>query len=80
MQASQGIIWIKQAPKAWFDKLHGVLLSLGFTSGKSDQSLFVKVNAHLRIYLIVYVDDILVTATDQETINHLIMILTKHLH
>lgn len=33
----------KQAPKAWFEKLYGALLSFGFTSTKSNQSLFTKV-------------------------------------
>lgn len=32
---------LKQAPKAWFDKLFEALMSLGFTQSPSDASLFV---------------------------------------
>lgn len=62
---------LKQAPRAWFEKLHYALRSFGFNSAKSDQSLFIKVNSHHRIYILVYVDDIRVTGTDQTGIEQL---------
>ncbi|RVX22010.1 Retrovirus-related Pol polyprotein from transposon RE1 [Vitis vinifera] len=33
---------LKQAPRTWFEKLHRALLSFGFVSAKSDQSLFLR--------------------------------------
>ena len=50
---------LKQAPRAWYDKLHGALKSLGFTGSQSDHSLFVKQNP--MVFILVYVDDIIVT-------------------
>ncbi|CAN6711477.1 unnamed protein product [Malus baccata var. baccata] len=50
---------LKQAPRAWYDKLHGALTSLGFTGSQSDHSLFVKTD--LMVFILVYVDDIIVT-------------------
>lgn len=49
---------LKQVQRAWFKKLHGALLSLGFVSAKPNQSLFNKVTPQCSIYLLVYVDDI----------------------
>lgn len=66
---------LKQAPKAWFDKLHATLLNLGFTSAKSDQSLFIKITSEYKLYLLVYVDDILLTGTNKTIIESLIRVL-----
>ncbi|KAM1079012.1 hypothetical protein ACFX2B_013622 [Malus domestica] len=51
---------LKQAPRAWYEKLHGALVSLGFTGSQNDHSLFIKKDPHL-VFVLVYVDDILVT-------------------
>ncbi|KAM1169726.1 hypothetical protein ACFX19_032002 [Malus domestica] len=50
---------LKQAPRAWYDKLRGALHSLGFIGSQNDHSLFVKRSPHL-VFILVYVDDILV--------------------
>jgi len=46
---------LKQAPRAWFDKLKATL-HLKFSSSKCDPSLFVYSEA---AYILVYVDDII---------------------
>lgn len=65
---------MKQAPKAWFDKLHKVLIMLGFASLKFDQfnHFFLKTTADHIIYILIYVDDILVTGSDSRLISQLI--------
>lgn len=50
---------VKQAPRAWFDKLFQVLHTFGFVQSSLDASLFVFKGPALVIVL-VYVDDILV--------------------
>lgn len=52
---------VKQAPRVWSKKLHGTLLAFGFNSAKSDQSLFTKITLPCTIYLLINVDDILIT-------------------
>ncbi|KAB2626075.1 hypothetical protein D8674_017735 [Pyrus ussuriensis x Pyrus communis] len=56
---------LKQAPRAWFDKLFQALHSLGFQQSSSNASLFVLNGPHLVIVL-VYVDDILVTGPNSQ--------------
>lgn len=63
---------LKQAPRAWFEKLHGALHSFGFSSAKSDQSLFVRITPSHCMYLLVYVDDILITGSDSKEIAALV--------
>lgn len=56
---------LKQAPRAWYDKLTAALISIGFSGSQNDHSLFVKQDASV-VYVLVYVDDILVTGPDSE--------------
>ncbi|RVW15960.1 Retrovirus-related Pol polyprotein from transposon RE1 [Vitis vinifera] len=59
-------------PRAWFEKLHRALLSFGFVFAKSDQSLFLRFTPSHITYVLVYVDDILVTDSDTTAITSLI--------
>lgn len=71
---------LEHAPSAWFDKLHSALLSFGFTSVKSYQSLFVKVYAHTELTLLsVWMTYLLLVVTRKPLIISSI-ILTKHSH
>ena len=51
---------LKQAPRAWFEKLFQALHTFGFTQSSSDASLFV-LQSSVPVFVLVYVDDILVT-------------------
>src|ERR1044072_409456 len=54
---------LKQAPRAWFEKLAAALLSFGFTSSKCDPSLFVLNTTTACVFVLVYVDDIIITGS-----------------
>lgn len=63
---------LKQAPRAWFNRLSTALLALGFQSSQVDPSLFTYHLGIVHVVLLVYVDDILVTSNDQDFISTLI--------
>jgi histone deacetylase 1/2 len=54
---------LKQAPRAWYSRLSSKLHSLGFTSSKADVSLFVYNKGGVVMFLLVYVDDIIVASS-----------------
>jgi hypothetical protein len=54
---------LKQAPRAWFHRLSQCLLDLEFTASSMDTSLFTYHKLGIHIFLLVYVDDILLTGT-----------------
>jgi hypothetical protein len=59
---------LKQAPKAWYSRLTGKLHDLGFTSLVADSSLMVFKQKGLTMYMLIYVDDIIiVSSSDQAT-------------
>ena len=68
---------LKQAPRAWFDRFHSQLLRLGFEASIEDSSLFVYHSHQLIIYLLVYVDDIIITGNSSSQISHLVTSLNK---
>ncbi|PKI75309.1 hypothetical protein CRG98_004349 [Punica granatum] len=54
---------LKQAPRAWFQHLNTYLQRLGFSDSKLDPSLFILRGPTYLVYLLVYVDDIILTGT-----------------
>ena len=63
---SKAIYGLKQAPRVWFDSLRGTLLKWGFQNTKSDSSLFILTGTNHIIFLLIYVDDIIVTGNNHQ--------------
>ena len=63
---------LKQAPRAWFEQFTSHLLTLGFTTSVADAFLFILRQGYLTVYLLLYVDDIIITGNDSSTITSII--------
>ncbi|KAH0638936.1 hypothetical protein KY285_035522 [Solanum tuberosum] len=68
---------LKQAPRAWYSELRDYLLSLDFAVCQSDHCLFIYSKLDVIIYLVVYVDDLIVTGNNQKAIDIFIAKLGK---
>ena len=66
---------LKQAPHAWYNRLSEFLLSIGFQASKGDTSLFILSHDGAMIYLLVYVDDIVLTGSNSAVLYRLIILL-----
>ncbi|KAK4276114.1 hypothetical protein QN277_019103 [Acacia crassicarpa] len=66
---------LKQAPRAWFERLGTALHNFGFSNSKCDQSLFIRKTLSDVTYVLVYVDDIILTGTSAVAISALISAL-----
>ncbi|KAJ3701350.1 hypothetical protein LUZ61_005055 [Rhynchospora tenuis] len=66
---------LKQAPRAWFHKLKEFLLTHKFVCSQSDNSLFVFRSKSTVLFLLVYVDDIVITGNDTTAISSLLSTL-----
>jgi hypothetical protein len=66
------IYGLKQAPRAWFTRLSQALFELGFHSSSVDTSLFIYYHSNVTLYLLVYVDDILIIGTDTTVLHSII--------
>jgi hypothetical protein len=68
---------LKQAPRAWYSRFASFLLSPGFAEAKSDTSLFVYRRGSDTVYLLLYVDDIILTASSTEILQRTISTLQR---
>ena len=66
---------LKQAPRAWYNRLSEFHLSIGFQASKVDTSLFLLSLNGAMIYLLVYVDDILLIGSNSTLLHKLITLL-----
>ena len=67
----------KKAPRAWYSRFATFLLSIGFVEAKSDTSLFIYRHGHDTVYLLLYVDDIVLTTSSPALLQRTITALQQ---
>eukprot|EP00253_Pinus_taeda_P032488 PITA_32488 len=68
---------LKQAPRAWYDKMDNFLLDTGFSRCHSNNTVYTKKVGKSLIILVLYVDDLIRTDSDPNRINHVNSSLKK---
>eukprot|EP00253_Pinus_taeda_P032502 PITA_32502 len=68
---------LKQAPQAWYAKMDSFLLDSGFSRCHSDNTVYTKKVGKSLIILVIYVDDLILTGSDPNLINHVKSSLKK---
>jgi hypothetical protein len=66
---------LKQAPRTWYSRLSDKLHSLGFVSSKVDISLFMYRKGQITIFLLAYIDDIIIASSSDQAIDALLLYL-----
>lgn len=66
----KGHLWV-ETPRAWFGKLKDELLEFGMMSCQTDHSVFYIHSGSMYVFLVVDVDDIIVTDNDNQGIEKL---------
>lgn len=61
-QLHKTIYELQHSPRTWYEKLHGFLNTIGFVSSTSDHSLFIYKYYKVMVFILVYIDNIIVTA------------------
>ncbi|KAM3291620.1 putative mitochondrial protein like [Capsicum chacoense] len=70
---------LKQSPRAWFDRFSSVPQQFGMCQSKADHSVFYRYNSPAKnIFLVVYVDNIVITGNDPEGTSQLKQHLFSH--
>jgi hypothetical protein len=68
---------LKHAPRAWYSRFATYLTTLGFLEAKSDTSLFIFRRGSDTVYLLLYVDDIILSACSTELLSCTISALQR---
>ncbi|PKU73727.1 putative mitochondrial protein [Dendrobium catenatum] len=66
---------LKQSQRKWFETFSNYLLNYGFTHSTADSSLLIYHKNSVSIYILIYVDDILLTGNHDPTITSLLSAL-----
>ena len=72
----KAIYRLKQAPRAWYNELKQLLLTSGFLNSIADTSLFILHFPSITIYLLVYVDDIIIIGNNPSNVQHFITLIS----
>lgn len=72
---NKAVYGLKQAPRAWYIELSNFLISLGFVNSLADTSLFTLHRGAECIYMLVYVDDIVITGNTKSGITRVLQLL-----
>uniref|UniRef100_A0A2N9GRZ3 Reverse transcriptase Ty1/copia-type domain-containing protein n=1 Tax=Fagus sylvatica TaxID=28930 RepID=A0A2N9GRZ3_FAGSY len=71
-QLKKALYGLKQAPRAWFSRLSTQLIELGFHGSLSDTSLFIYKSSIYTMFILIYVDDIIITSSSTLAIDNLL--------
>jgi hypothetical protein len=71
----KAIYGLKQASRAWYSKLSSKLQMMGFVPSKGDTSLFFLRAKDVTVYVLVYVDDIIVASSSSKATTALLQYL-----
>ncbi|KAK9055823.1 hypothetical protein SSX86_026908 [Deinandra increscens subsp. villosa] len=66
---NKALYGLKQAPRAWFHRLSIFLKSYGFVCSQADPSLFIFNRNSCLMYLLVYVDDLILTGNQRHSLD-----------
>ena len=75
---NKSIYGLKQASRQWYLKFHGIISSFGFDENPMDQCIYHKVSGSKICFLVLYVDDILLTANDRGLLHEVKQFLSKN--
>ena len=68
----ESLYGLRQAPRAWFTRFATYVVRLGFQATRSDSSLFVLRRGSDVAYLLLYVDDMVITASSSSLLHQII--------
>lgn len=74
---NKSLYGLKQAPRAWHNRFASHITALGFVEAKSDTSLFIYCRGADMAFLLLYVDDIVWTASSMSFLHWIIAALRR---
>jgi hypothetical protein len=69
---SRSLYGLRQALRAWFTKFSEFITSIGFSQSRLDSSLFVLHSSTGTAYLLLYVDDMVLSASSTGLLEHIV--------
>ena len=74
----KSIYGLKQATRQWYLRFDQIVTNHGFKENVVDQCIYIKVSGNSYIFLVLYVDDILLASNDSDMLNETKSFLFGH--
>lgn len=74
----KAIYGLRQAPRAWYTEFKNFITSIGFVCSQSDPFLFILHGTDSVVFILLYVDNIILTGSSQSRIFHVNNALARH--
>ena len=68
LKLRKALYGLRQAPRAWYNKLDGTLTSMGFIRSINDQVVYTSNRNERKLWVGVYVDDLIITCSNSKEI------------
>lgn len=68
LKLQRSIYGLKQSPRQWNRKFHDFIVTIGFIQSTADYCIYIYRTNDTLVYLLIYVDDILITGNDDKII------------
>lgn len=72
---SRSLYGLRQAPRAWFNRFVTHAVSIGFGQSRTDNSLFIYKHGNDMAYHLLYVNDMILSASSHELLQHIVGLL-----
>lgn len=59
---------LKQAPRAWNMRFGAFIKRLGYRQSDYDKCMYIRIKGNIKIYLLLYVDDILMVSNNEKVL------------
>jgi hypothetical protein len=63
-RSKKALYGLKHAPRAWYEKINGYLMSLGFKKSVDDPNLYYNIVGDECLILVLYVDDLFLIGSE----------------
>ena len=74
---NKALYGLRESPRTWYDCLDSYLSSLGFVRSEHDYCLYTLKGKDEIIYLIIFVDDLLICCKNRKNLNYIKSMLKK---
>lgn len=68
---NKALYGLKESPRAWYECFNDFIKNLGFDRSKHDYCLYVKRENNVTVYILLFVDDLLICCRDVNIINNI---------
>jgi hypothetical protein len=74
---NRSLYGLKQAPRVWNERFDTFVKGIHFKQSPHDRCLYIKIQNHTKIYLLLYVDHIILAGDDKRTLDQVLAALKR---